>query len=61
MVIEGDWLLAWRDTIFMREADLTLVGPILRSAPDGIPLQWPEWAEISILSIKGDSRCVSAT
>ena len=61
MIIEGDWLLAWRGTIFVKEANLTTVGAILRSAPDGIPVQWPEWAEISILSINGDSPCVIAT
>ncbi len=61
MIAEGDWLLAWRGTIFVKKADLTTVGAILRSAPDGIPLQWPDWAEISILGIDGGSHCVVAS
>ncbi len=61
MIIEGDWLLAWRGTIFAKRADLTTVRDVLRSAPDGIPLQWPGWAEISLLGIDGGSHCVVAT
>jgi hypothetical protein len=61
MIIEGDWLLAWRGTIFVKKADLAAVKALIGSAPDGIPLQWPEWAEISILGIHGGSRCVIAT
>ncbi len=61
MVIEGDWLLAWRGTIFVRKADLAAVKAIMGSAPDGIPIQWPDWAEISILGIDGGSHCVVAT